>query len=367
MSPNLLLQLKQRLQQHDDLSLTRNRRLLNAENVLDFTSNHYLAITPSEITLPKSFAASGSPVTYYTATHQALEKRIRDWLNYPRAILFTSGYLALLSAITAIMGPDDFVAIDKQCHASVFDGVQLSKANWQRYADDDHERLENILQKNKSGLRFIITSSVFSMQGHLADLNYLIQTAKKYNATLIIDDVHGTGILGPKGQGAVAHWNLTHETPLVIGSFTKGLGSLGAFIAGNEIMIEAILQFARPYMFSTTLPSHLASANINAINAAENADDTRAHLQQLIQYFQKKARELNLNILPSSTPIQAIVFKDIEQLMKTSEKLFAKNIWVSAIRPPTVPKDSPRLRITLTGAHQCADIDNLLMELTSNA
>ncbi len=357
MSPDLLLQLQQRLQQHDKLALTRKRRLHTTHNALNFTSNNYLA--------PKSLDSSGSPVTYYTSAHQALEQRLESWLNYPRALIFTSGYLAVLGAITALIGPDDFVAVDKQCHASVFDALQLSKATWQRYADDDHERLESILQKNKKPLRFIITSSVFSMQGHLADLNHLMHTAKKYNATLIIDDVHGTGILGPKGQGAVAHWNLTHETPLIIGSLTKGLGTLGAFVAGNEVMMEAILQFARPYMFSTTLPSHLATASIKAIDLAEQATDARAHLKQLINYFQKRARELELNILPSSTPIQAIVFSDINYLLQTTQDLSEKNIMVSAIRPPTVPKESPRLRITLTAAHQFADIDRLLLELTS--
>jgi 8-amino-7-oxononanoate synthase len=358
MSPDLLLQLKQRLEQHDKLALTRKRRLSTTNNALDFTSNNYLT--------PKLFGSSGSPVTYYTSAHQALEQRIESWLNYPRALIFTSGYLAVLGAITALIGPDDFVAVDKQCHASVFDALQLSKVTWQRYADDDHERLESILQKSKKQLRFIITSSVFSMQGHLADLNYLMHTAKKYNASLIIDDVHGTGILGPKGQGAVAHWNLTHETPLVIGSLTKGLGTLGAFVAGNEIMIEAILQFARPYMFSSTLPSDLVTASIKAIDLAEQATDARLHLQQLINYFQKRAQDLKINILPSQTPIQAIVFSDINQLMQTAQALSAKNILISAIRPPTVPKESPRLRITLTAAHQFTDIDRLLMELTAH-
>jgi 8-amino-7-oxononanoate synthase len=367
MSPDLLLQLQQRLNQHEAQQLIRQRIIHTQEPLLNFTSNDYLSLAQHpDMIKPLHLGASGSPVTYYTPSHHALEQRIAQWVNYPRALVFTSGYLAVLSAITALIGHDDFIAVDKQCHASVFDAIQLSKASWQRYADDDQNRLETLLKKSKKGLRFIITSSIFSMQGHLADLNRLMDTAKKYNATLIIDDIHGTGILGPEGQGAVAHWNLTHEMPLFIGSLTKGLGTLGAFVTGNAVMIETILQFARPYMFSTTLPHTLAAASITAINIAEKAHVSRAHLKQLIAYFQQQALALDLNILPSNTPIQALVFSDIDQMQKKTRALLDKNILVSAIRPPTVPKNSPRIRITLTAAHQFTDIDRLFMELTTH-
>ncbi len=222
MSPELLQQLQQRLNKHETAQLTRKRTIRAASHLLDFTSNDYLALTQHPKMTPVShLGASGSPVTYYTHTHQALELRLALWLNYPRALVFTSGYLAVLASLTALIGCEDFIAVDKQCHASVFDAIQLTKATWQRYADHDYDRLENILQNNTSSLRFIVTSSVFSMQGHLADLNRLMQIAKKHKATLIVDDVHGTGILGPQGQGAIAHWNLSHETPLVIGSLPK--------------------------------------------------------------------------------------------------------------------------------------------------
>lgn len=359
MSPDLLLQLKQRLDQHEAEQLTRKRQVSAENAALNFTQNDYLSLAQYP-------GASGSPVTFYTQTHQDLEQKIAQWLDYPRALIFTSGYLAVLGTITALIGPNDCIAVDQQCHASVFDGIQLTNAFWQRYQDDNKDRLETILQTKTSGLRFIITSSVFSMQGHLADLNDLMQIAKKYNATLIIDDVHGTGVLGPQGQGAIAHWNLSHETPLVIGSLTKGLGTLGAFVAGNEIMIESILQFARPYMFSTTLPESLAKASITAIDLAQQAQDKRTHLKQLIDYFQQRTRELGLNILPSQTPIQVIVFENIDDMQKAAQKLLKKNILVSAIRPPTVPKNSPRIRIVLTAKHQMQDIDHLLMELKAD-
>ncbi len=363
MSPDLVQRLQQRLSEHETQQLTRTRSISHVD-ALDFTRNDYLSLSQHPL-MKKNLmlGASGSPVTYYTKAHEALEQHIANWLQYPRALVFTSGYLAILSALTALMGRDDFVAVDKQCHASVFDAIQLSKATWQRYADDDHERLESILQNQTKGSRFIMTSSVFSMQGHIADLNYLMHIAKKYDATLIIDDVHGTGILGPQGQGAVAHWHLNHEMPLVIGSLTKGLGTLGAFVAGNTVMIEAILQFARPYMFSTTLPSDLANQSITAINLAINAHHERSHLNTLIDYFQNKARAQGLNILPSTTPIQAIVFPDIDSMQHTSRSLLEKNILVNAIRPPTVPKNSPRIRITLNASHQLADLDCLFRNL----
>lgn len=363
MSPDLQQQLSQRLSAHHVQQLTR-KRIVFPQNMLNFTKNDYLSLANQSVISNKhSLGACGSPVIHYTDIHQALEQRIAKWQAYPRALLFTSGYLAVMGTITALVGKHDFVAVDKQCHASVFDGIQLCKATWQRYADNDYQRLENILQQHNKGLRFIITSSVFSMQGHLADLNVLTHIANKYNATLIIDDVHATGVLGPNGQGAVAHFGLSQQTPLMIGSLTKGLGTLGAFVAGNEFMIEAIMQFARPYMFSATLPTSLATASMNAIDTVEQAHDARAHLQSLIAYFQQQAKNKGLHILPSNTPIQAIIFPDIDSLQQQTKRLFEKNILVSAIRPPTVPKESPRMRLTLTAAHQREEIDRLLMEL----
>lgn len=374
MSRDLLEQLQQRLNLHESQQLIRKRLVRTPQKSwLDFTYNDYLSLSqhPDVIkTLQESvqalgFGASGSPITHYTQAHQALEDRIAKWLNYPRALVFTSGYLAMQSSITALIGRKDLIAVDKQCHACVFDAIELTHATWQRYADHDFERLEKILQTHSDGLRFIITSSVFSMQGHLAHFDHLMHLAKKYNATLIIDDVHGTGVLGSKGEGCKAFLDTTQQMPLIIGSLTKGLGTLGAFVAGDEIMIEAILQFARPYMFSSTLPSALASASITAIDLAEQASSARSHLHTLSHYFQQQAKALDFNILPSSSPIQAIVFPDINRMQHTAHSLLEKNILVSAIRSPTVPKSSPRIRMNLTAAHQIADIDRLLAGFTN--
>lgn len=372
--PDWISQLQQRLDLHQAQGLMRNRNIQSVRIDLNFTSHDYLSLakhpeiiqTLQQALITDGVGALGSPVAQgYTHAHQQLETRIKNWVNYPDCLVFTSGYLAVLASITALVAPDDVIAVDKQSHASVFEAIQLSKATWQRYADDDEARLENILQNRNKGARFIITSSVFSMQGHLANLKRLLAIAKKYDATLIVDDVHGSGVLGQEGQGAHAHAGLNNqEIPLIIGSLTKGLGTVGAFVAGHAVLVETILQFSKPYMFSTTLPSALAAASTQAIDIAANAKTERAHLQTLIAYFQQQARALGLNILPSTTPIQAIVFADIISMQRCAQHLLEKNILVSPIRPPTVPAQSPRIRITLTAAHQLTDIDRLLQELT---
>ncbi len=383
--PNVA-KLQQRLLQHQTQLLERKRfpympcgapYVQHAhDKLLNFTSNDYLSLSQHpkiiqatmEAVQKFGLGALGSAIAQgYTDAHQQLEQKLCHWLNYPRALVLTSGYLAVLATLTALIDQDDFVAVDKQSHASVFDAIQLTQATWQRYADDDMTRLESLLQRRTQGARFIITSGIFSMQGHLARLQQLCALAEQYDAILIVDDVHSTGILGPKGEGSVAELGLSpQQVPVVIGSLSKGLGTVGAYVAGNDLLIETVLQFARPYMFSTTLPGALACASLAAIELAERAQAERVHLQQLSTYFMQRTAELNLPVLPSMSPIKAVLFSDIKTMQAAARALRAQHILVSPIRPPTVARHSPRIRITLTQAHQFTDIDRLLTELKNH-
>ncbi|HLF67340.1 MAG TPA: 8-amino-7-oxononanoate synthase [Gammaproteobacteria bacterium] len=344
--------------------------------LLNFTSNDYLALSQhptliratQEAVQTYGLGALGSAIAQgYTPVHQQLEQALCTWLNTPRALVFTSGYLAVLAIITALIDQDDFIAVDKQSHACVFDAIRLTQARWQRYADDDLTRLESLLQHRTKGARFIITSGIFSMQGHLARLQQLCALAQQYEAIVIVDDVHSTGVLGQNGQGSLAQLGLgVEQIPIVIGSLSKGLGTVGAFVAGNDRMIEAALQFARPYMFSTTLPSALASASIAAIEIAQCAQAERAHLQQLGAYFMQRATQLAIPVLPSSSPIKAVPFSSIAAMQTCAQSLLAENILVSPIRPPTVARNSARMRMALTKAHQFTDIDRLLTAMKTH-
>ena len=375
--------LQQRLSQQKQQQRWRERRALiphtqgliqyQGKNYLSFSSNDYLGLAKhlSVISaLQKSSthygvgSTSSALIAGYTEAHQNLENEFAYFTGRDRAILFGSGTMANFGIITALMQQrTDTIYQDKLNHASLIDAARLSQAQLIRYPHHQLEQLENALQKPSEGLRLIVSESVFSMDGSEAKLNELAKLSKNYNALLMIDDAHGIGVMGKEGKSVAAH--LTQdECDLIVCPLGKAFGGYGALVAGSELLIESLVQFARSYIYTTALPPCLAAAASSALSLIQNEEWRREKLQQLIAYFKKSAAQHGLALLDSNTPIQSIVIGDAQHAQQLSQALLKLGIYVRDIRPPTVPEGTARLRISLTVEHSEEDVDCLMKALT---
>jgi 8-amino-7-oxononanoate synthase len=341
--------------------------------VQSFNSNDYLGLSnhPEVIRAFKAGAdqygvGSGSANTLsgYTQAHEALRASLRDWLQREEVILFSSGYQANLAVLTTLIQQTDHVFADKLNHASLIDGMLFSGAPFSRYPHLDLEKLDALMERRAGETAWIVTESLFSMNGDTLDLPGLSTLCQKHGATPIIDEAHSLGLMGPEGSGMIRAAGFTQqEFPLMIGTFGKSLGTQGAFVAGDKTLIEALIQFARPYLFTTAMAPALAMATEAAIRCARAADQERAHLQALIIDFRSKATALGLDLLPSNSPIQPIIVNQLDQINRISARLQERGILIAPIRYPTVPMDSPRLRITLRADHTPEMISQFLDQL----
>ncbi|MDX9875800.1 MAG: 8-amino-7-oxononanoate synthase, partial [Spongiibacteraceae bacterium] len=296
--------------------------------------------------------------------HHQLEERIAAFTGRPRALLFSTGYMANLGVITALVGRGDYVFEDRLNHASLLDGGLLSGARFQRFAHNDPDALERGLAKAESGRKLVVVDGVFSMDGDIAPLPELAAVAARRDAWLMVDDAHGFGVLGANGAGSVAHFGLTAaQVPVLMGTLGKSAGVFGAFVAGSETLIETLIQFARPYIYTTALPPMVAGATLAAIDLVEREAWRRDHLRALISHWRSGAKSLGLPVLDSDTAIQPLLAGDAAQALAISAALAERGLWVTAIRPPTVPAGTARLRVTLTAAHSVAQVDRLLEAL----
>ncbi len=280
-----------------------------------------------------------------------------------RALLFSTGYMANVGTINALVGRGDSVFEDKLNHASLLDGGLSSGANFKRYPHADLTQLEKLLGKT-SGEKLVVTDGVFSMDGDVSPLRELAAFAKQYHAQLMVDDAHGFGVLGKTGGGLVEELNLTvHDVPILMGTLGKAFGTFGAFIAGSETLIETLIQSARTYIYTTALPPAVAEATRASLKIIITETWRREKLQALISQFKAGAAQLNLPLMPSNSPIQPILIGDSFRATQLSEQLLEAGFLVSAIRPPTVPKNKARLRITLSALHDFDDVARLLETL----
>lgn len=345
---------------------------INGQCYLTFCSNDYLGLAshPKLIEALQHGAKQwgvGSGASHlvigHSEPHQQLEEALAQWLNRPRALLFSTGYMANLAAITCLLNKQDTILQDRLNHASLMDGALLSNARFLRY---QHNNMQNLQQRiaRAQGNILIATDGVFSMDGDLAELPYMSQLAKKHEAWLMVDDAHGMGVLGDTGAGTVEYYHLTlQDVPVLIGTLGKAFGTAGAFIAGSDDLIESLIQFARPYIYTTGQPPAIACATLQSLQLIKQESWRREHLKQLIQLFTTEAKARNLPIMNSQTAIQPLLIGDSEQALNFSNALKERHILVTAIRPPTVPKNSARLRITLSAAHTQDDIEQLVMAL----
>ena len=337
---------------------------------LNFSSNDYLglAVHPkvsaaARRALEKYGTGSGAahPVTGHNSEHHALEEELAAFTDRPRALLFSSGYMANLGVAGALVGRGDLVVEDRLNHASLLDAGLLSGARFKRYNHADPESLATDLGIT-AGTRLVMTDGVFSMDGDIAPLPALAQVADNAHAFLMVDDAHGLGVLGKQGRGSLEHHGLgMAQVPVLMGTLGKAFGSFGAFVAGSETLVETLIQLARTYIYTTAPPPALAAATRAALKLVQEESWRREKLTVLIQRFRRGAEQLfGAQLLPSQTPIQPLVLGESQRALAASEALRQQGILVAAIRPPTVPAGSARLRITLTAAHTEEQVDRLL-------
>ncbi|MDE2345430.1 MAG: 8-amino-7-oxononanoate synthase, partial [Gammaproteobacteria bacterium] len=289
---------------------------------------------------------------------------LAEFVQRPRALLFSTGYLANLGVAGALLGRGDRMLADRLCHASLLDACRYSGARFSRYphAQADAPQWRRI----QSGANtLVVTDGVFSMDGDMAPLPALARACETAGAFLMVDDAHGFGVLGAHGRGSLEHFGLDmRQVPILMATLGKALGGFGAFVAGSEALVETLIQRARTYIYTTATPACVAEAGRAALRLVQAEDWRRTHLKQLIQRFRLGAAQLKLPVLESSTAIQPLLLGDAERALSVSESLRERGLLALAIRPPTVPAGSARLRITLTAAHSGQHVDRLLEALT---
>lgn len=367
--------------------LTRRRRLVDSpcaarmciegREMLAFAANDYLGLAnhpaPAEAMAEGARqwgAGSGAShlVSGHLAPHQQLEDALAECLGFPRVLTFSTGYLANLAVIPTLTGRGDAVFADKLNHASLIDGVRLSLADNQRYPHKDMATLERQLAASTAPCKLIVSDAVFSMDGDLASLAELLALAERFDAWLLVDDAHGFGVLGPHGAGSLSHCGIGYHPRIVLmGTLGKAAGVSGAYVAGSAEVIEYLLQRARSYIFTTATPPAVACALLQSLSLIRDGDALRATLQSHITRLQSGLAGLPWHLLPSPTAIQPLIVGDNQAALDLSSALWERGIWVPAIRPPTVPKGTARLRISLSAAHTAADIDQLIAALRTLA
>jgi len=346
--------------------------VVDGQPLLAFCSNDYLGLAnhPEVVAAWRAGAerwgvggGASHLVIGHSAPHHELEEALAELTGRPRALLFSTGYMANLGALTALVGQGDTVLQDRLNHASLLDAGLLSGARFNRYLHNDVASLQSRLHK-AVGNTLVVTDGVFSMDGDLADLPGLSGVARARDAWLMVDDAHGLGTLGRHGGGIVEHFGLgIDEVPVLIGTLGKACGTAGAFVAGSDALIETLVQFARPYIYTTSQPPALACATLKSLQLLRREHWRREHLAALIRQFREGARQLGLQLMESQTPIQPILIGDSARALRLSQLLRARGLLVTAIRPPTVPAGSARLRVTLSAAHSQAQVQLLLNAL----
>lgn len=345
---------------------------IGGQSYLSFCSNDYLGLAehPDLVDALNTAAAevgvgSGAShlVSGHSDYHHRLEQALAEFTGRERALLFSTGYMANLGVLSALANRSDTVLEDRLNHASLIDAAVLSRASFKRFRHNDYQQLDEQLA-NASGRKWVAVDGVFSMDGDLAPLPALASICQQHDAYLIVDDAHGFGVLGECGGGCAEHFQLSSsQLPILIGTFGKSFGTFGAFVAGSEALIESLIQFARPYIYTTALPAAIAAASLCSLSLIRNEEWRRQQLQQRIQQFRQGASELGLPLMSSSTPIQPLVLGDDALVLQVAEKLNASGILIGAIRPPTVPEGTARLRITFSAIHTEHDVAQLLSAL----
>ncbi|MEM1155095.1 MAG: 8-amino-7-oxononanoate synthase [Pseudomonadota bacterium] len=353
---------------------------LGGDTFLNFCSNDYLGLAghPRVVAAFSEAAAAhgvGSGASHlvcgHSQYHHRLEEALAEFTGRQRALLFSSGYMANMGVLTGLLQRGDRVFQDRLNHASLLDGGLFSGARFQRFPHNDASALEQKLDNcdrdgEPGGVKLVVVDGIFSMDGDAAPLPALAASCKKFGAELMVDDAHGFGVLGERGAGSIEAANLdSSSVPVMMATLGKALGVGGAFVAGSELLIESLIQDARTYIYTTALPPAVAAASLESLNLLVTEAWRRQHLAQLIARFRRGAEELGLPLMNSKSAIQPLMLGDASKALALSGELRSRGILISAIRPPTVPAGTSRLRITLSAAHSEEQVDFLLEQLAA--
>ena len=370
--------LRHDLEQRASLGLLRQRRtlqtpqsphvMLDGRPCVSFCSNDYLGlanhpdlVAALQLGATRHGVGAGSAhlVSGHTQVHHELELALARFVGMPAALLFSTGYMANLGTVQALVGKGDTVFADKLNHASLNDAMQLSRATIRRYRHGDLAQLAELLGRCVTGRKLVITDAVFSMDGDIAPLQALLALCEHHDAWLLVDDAHGFGVLGEGGRGSLSHFRSASPRVVYMATLGKAAGVSGAFVAGEQVVIDTLVNHARSYVYTTATPPALASAVLASLTLIEQGEERRAHLAKLVAQLRNGVQGLPWKLMPSTTAIQPVLIGDNTNAAYVSEGLRQRGIWVAAIRPPTVPQGTARLRITLSAAHQTTDVAKL--------
>jgi 8-amino-7-oxononanoate synthase len=343
---------------------------INDEEYLNFSSNDYLGLANNEElkscmvdAIGKFGVGAGSSqlLVGHSTPHKLLEEKLSGFLNREAALVFPTGYHANLAIASVLIDANTIILQDKLNHASLIDSALLSKGKLVRYRHNDMKHLKRLFEKYKHDNLLVMTDGVFSMDGDYALLTEIVELCKTYNALLVVDDAHGIGMLGDTGAGLLEELKIDQkQAPLLIGTFGKSFGASGAFISGNSLYVEAFIQKARTYIYTTALLPSVAATMTHAIDLVINGSRLRNHTKDLISHYKTLIKETGLNVSNSVSHIQPLIIGEASKTVTISKALYEKNILAPAIRPPTVPKETSRLRISITATHEKEQIERLV-------
>jgi 8-amino-7-oxononanoate synthase len=346
--------------------------VIQGQRLLNFCGNDYLGLAnhPDVVGAfckAAQHAGVGSGASHlvcgHSQYHHTLEQALAEFCGQPRALLFSTGYMANLAVIQTLMGGGDAVFEDRLNHASLIDGGLASGARFRRYLHADAGSLTAQLAQSDARRKLVVTDGVFSMDGDVAPLADLAAACEKHQAWLMVDDAHGFGVLGEQGGGCVAAQGMQGRVPVLVGTLGKAFGTFGAFVAGSDDLIETLIQFARPYIYTTALPPAVAAATLASLAIVRQDNWRREKLASLITRFRSGAAQKGYTLMSSATPIQPLLVGGDSDAVQLSDRLRQRGFLISAIRPPTVPEGTARLRVTLSAAHEVSDIDRLIEAL----
>jgi len=372
-------QLQTELDERKAQGLLRSRRTLlspqsshivvDGKPYLAFCSNDYLGLANHPQLVAAlcagaqqwgAGAGAAHLVSGHFDPHHQLERQLAAFVGKPAALLFSTGYMANLGVVQALVGKGDTVFADKLNHASLNDAMLLSRAEGKRYRHGDMAQLAQLLEQTNSGRKLVITDAVFSMDGDMAPLRELLALCERHDAWLYVDDAHGFGVLGEKGRGSLSHFGIASERIIYMATLGKAAGVSGAFVAAEQVVIDTLVNHAHSYVYTTATPPALSVALSQSLQLIADGAALRTHLQRLIAQLRNGLADLPWQLMPSDTAIQPLLIGENQQALQLSAGLRERGIWVAAIRPPTVPQGTARLRITLSAAHSAADVDQLI-------
>lgn len=382
MSTPLLAGLQAELERDAANGLQRRRRVLDGAQgtqvtvdgrpLLSFCSNDYLGLASdsrlaaaAQQAMQLAGVGSGAShlLTGHHRYHDELEQALAAFVGLPATLLFSTGYMANLGIVTALLGRGDAIFADRLNHASLNDAAVLSRADLRRYAHNDLQALEKLLQASTAPRKLVAVDAVFSMDGDLAPVPQLLALCERYDAWLLLDDAHGFGVLGEQGRGVLSHYRLASPRIIYMATLGKAAGTSGAFVAGEAVLVEYLLQKARSYIYTTAMPPALSAATLAALGIMGQEEHRRHHLQRMIALLKSALELRHWRLLPSDTAIQPLLVGSNEAALRLNEYLLSQGMLVPAIRPPTVPKGSARLRISLSAAHGEHDVLRLAAAL----